>query len=431
MKNSSFVIFFFSLLTTSFLGWSRDNLDLGIPSQNGQLVDRTGYALLYSEVYEQPLWVSYKLTKDEIQNKVSKRTNNYRLDPYIETGSAVLSDYKGSGYDRGHLAPAADMAWSDKSMSESFFLSNISPQVPSFNRGIWRVLEEKIRKWVLEEEELYIITGPIIQPNHNTIGLHKVAVPHWYYKIIIDNYQPEVKAVAFIIPNRNTNNNPLSSFVVSIDQIEKKTNLDFLSRMPEKLQHVIESKVNLSEWDLPVFQSDKLEMDKIEQGSILSANQKIVLSISEKGLAGIDSKTEFSKDKIRELFPNFDIVEDVSSTEGEEFPIFRIKRDGQDILVINPTNDHQYIFSIQIKSKNVANELGPKLGSSYYQIYSDQTNKNCFPGVEELSGKVICSALRSKRLMYIFSGPWSGPDGVLPPIETLQSWKLVEIVWKP
>ena len=265
---------------------------------------------------------------------------------------------------------------------------------------------------MLEEKELYIITGPIIQPKHKTIGLNKVAVPHWYYKIIIDNYQPEVKAVAFMIPNRNTENKPLSSFVVSIDQIEKNE-FDFLSRMPEKLQHVIESKVNLAEWGLPVFQSDKVEMDKIEQRSILS--------ISEKGLAGIDSKTKFSKDNIQELFPNFDIVEDVSSTEGEEFPIFRIKRDGQDILVINPTNDHQYIFSIQIKSKNVANELGPKLGSSYYQIYSDQTNKNCFPGVEELSGKVICSALRSKRLMYIFSGPWSGPDGVLPPIETLQS----------
>ena len=423
MKNSSFVIFFFSLLTISFLGWARDNLDLGIPSHNGQLVDRIGYALLYSEVYEQPLWVSYKLTKDEIQNEVSKRTNNYRVDPYIETGSAILSDYEGSGYDRGHLAPAADMAWSEKAMSESFLLANISPQVPSLNRGIWRVLEEKIRKWVLKEKELYIITGPIIQPNHKTIGLNKVAVPQWYYKIIIDNYQPEVKAVAFIIPNRNTNNKPLSSFVVSIDQIEKKTNLDFLSQMSERLQHVIESKVNLSEWDLPILQSDKVEMDKIEQRSILS--------ISEKGLAGIDSKTKFSTDKIQELFPKFDIVEDVSSTEGEEFPIFRIKRDSQDILVINPTNDHQYIFSIQIKSKNVVNKLGPNLGFSYYQIYSDQMNKNCFPGIEELSGKVICSAPRSKRLMYIFSGTWSGPDGVLPPIETLQSWKLVEIVWKP
>ena len=98
---------------------SKDNLGPGIPSTNGQLVDRIGYVFLYSEKYEQPLWVSYKLTKAEIQNK----------------GSATIADYKGPGYDRGHLAPAADMAWSNQSMS-FFFLTNMSPRVPALNRGM-------------------------------------------------------------------------------------------------------------------------------------------------------------------------------------------------------------------------------------------------------------------------------------------------------
>ena len=93
--------------------------------------------------------VSYKLTKAEVQNQVTKRKDNFRLDPVIKTGSAILADYKGSGYDRGHLAPAGDMAWSKKAMSESFFLTNMSPQVPGVHRGMWRILEEQIRTCII------------------------------------------------------------------------------------------------------------------------------------------------------------------------------------------------------------------------------------------------------------------------------------------
>ena len=112
-----------------------------------------------------------------MQNKVAKRKDNFRLDPVIKTGSAILADYKGSGYDRGHLPPAGDMAWSKEAMSESFFLTNMSPQVPALNRGMWRILEEQIRTWALKEQELYIITGTIIRPNYKTIGPNKVTVP--------------------------------------------------------------------------------------------------------------------------------------------------------------------------------------------------------------------------------------------------------------
>ena len=100
MTNQRLTIFILSLLLITLTSWSNDNLDLGTPSRNGQLVDRTGYAFLYSEKHEQPLWVSYKLTKAEVQDKVAKRKDNFRLDPVIKTGSAILADYKGSGYDR-------------------------------------------------------------------------------------------------------------------------------------------------------------------------------------------------------------------------------------------------------------------------------------------------------------------------------------------
>ena len=207
--------------------------------------------------------VSYKLTKAEVQNQVTKRKDNFRLDPVIKTGSAILADYKGSGYDRGHLAPAGDMAWSKKAMSESFFLTNMSPQVPGLNRGMWRILEEQIRKWTLKEQELYIITGPIIRPNNKTIGPNKVTVPQWYYKIIVDYHQPEIKALAFMIPNRKPQKS-LQSFAVSIDKLEEMTQLDFLNLLPEKVQAQLESKLNLSQWKLPTAKAGKSKVRNIE-----------------------------------------------------------------------------------------------------------------------------------------------------------------------
>ena len=125
MKSRYLSISILLLLLIPFSSWANDNLDLGIPSKDGQLVDRTGYAFLYSERHEQPLWVSYKLTKAEVQNKVAKRKDNFRLDPVIKTGSFILVGCKGSVYDRGYLTPAGSIAWSKKAVSESFLLTNI------------------------------------------------------------------------------------------------------------------------------------------------------------------------------------------------------------------------------------------------------------------------------------------------------------------
>ena len=139
----------------------------------------------------------------------------------------------------------------------------MSPQVPALNRGMWRILEEQIRKWTLKEQELYIITGPIIRPNYKTIGPNKVTVPQWYYKIIVDYHQPEIKALAFMIPNRKPQKT-WQSFAVSIDKLEEVTQLDFLNLLPQKVQVQLESKVNLSPWKLPVAKVGKPKVSKSE-----------------------------------------------------------------------------------------------------------------------------------------------------------------------
>jgi endonuclease G len=243
-----------------------DNLDLGQPAINGQLINRIGYSLIYADKHEQAVWVSYKLTRHELSQKVARRKDNFRKDTEIISGSATKEDYAGSGYDRGHLAPAGDMTWSAQAMSESFLLSNITPQVPSVNRGIWRKLENQVRAWAVEYTEVYVITGPILKPNLFAIcghlrdsdspglkiGTNQVEVPRGYYKIIVDFFGPEIKAIAFMVPNRTPGTShlfySLKSYATSIDTIEALTNIDFLNKLPENVQEGLESNIQTSQW---------------------------------------------------------------------------------------------------------------------------------------------------------------------------------------
>ena len=135
---------------------------LEIPKINTNeiIINPTGYSLVYVEAYEQSKWVAYNLTEEET-NKLYQRTNKFIIDSEVSTGTANDNDYKGAGYDRGHLAPASDMGYSSTTMTESFYYSNMSPQVPGFNRGIWKNLEELVRTWAVENKNVYVITGPV------------------------------------------------------------------------------------------------------------------------------------------------------------------------------------------------------------------------------------------------------------------------------
>lgn len=246
----------FLLLLTCFLAIlpvlsensSYDNLIFGIPGKADCIVDREGYALGYSEKHEQPLWVSYKLTKDEVTIKAALRSDNFREDPDIPTGSASLGDYRKSGYDRGHLAPAADMAWSKQTMNESFYLSNMSPQKPAFNRGIWKDLEEQVRQFAVEEGEIMVVTGPIFSKDEViiSIGENKVSVPDAFYKVIYDLTPPQ-KMIGFIIPNEKSQES-LQNFAVTVDAVEEATGLDFFTLIPKPAQESLESAISVEAW---------------------------------------------------------------------------------------------------------------------------------------------------------------------------------------
>jgi endonuclease G len=215
--------------------------------KTGQVVKHMAYALCYNEEYEQASWVAYRLTSGMCEKGGEERTDNFRADKEIKTGSATPDDYKKSGYDRGHLCPAGDMCWSEQSMSESFYMSNMSPQAPQFNRGIWKTLESDVRLWALRFGELYVVAGGVLKDSLPVIGENKVAVPKLFYKIVLDVKSPQKKAIAFVMPNEGSKNS-VFAYAVSIDSVERLTDIDFFPALPDSLENNLESHLNVDPW---------------------------------------------------------------------------------------------------------------------------------------------------------------------------------------
>lgn len=225
-----------------------DNLSYGVPGTADTIVEREGYALGYIEKHEQPAWVQYIMTADEVSRRAAKRGDDFRPDPEIPTGSATPQDYTRSGYDRGHLAPAADMSFSVRTMSESFYMSNMSPQAPQFNRGIWSKLEKQVRHFAKRERRIVVVTGPILPKEKTiTIGANRVTVPEFYYKVIYDTTPPE-KMIGFVLPNKGSKAD-LRTFAVTVDRVEELTGLDFFSEVPQPKQEQLERTITVESWD--------------------------------------------------------------------------------------------------------------------------------------------------------------------------------------
>lgn len=211
-----------------------------------QLLEYSAFSLAYHEAHEQAAWVAYLLPAEHALN-MHERRNNFRADPDLATGSALPADYTRSGYDRGHLAPAADFDYDRKALSESFFMTNISPQLPAFNRGGWKGLEDQVRKWATEYDSLHVVTGPVLEQGLKKIGDNRVSVPKYFYKIILDSRQPEVKMIGFLMPNKKITRGPWP-YVVTVDSIEQLTGLNFFPQLPDILEDSLESMIQTSYW---------------------------------------------------------------------------------------------------------------------------------------------------------------------------------------
>jgi len=243
----------FLLLGISFIGLTQSTYELPKLLKDETLIHHSGFALVYDEPYEQAKWVAYELTSKETQS-LYERTNHFLADPKIATSSANDADYAGSGYDRGHLAPAADMGWSEASMIDCFYYSNMSPQVPGFNRGIWKRLEEQVRDWAVDYGSIYIVTGPVLKSGLSTIGSNQVAVPELYYKVILDTHPGHPQAIGFLIPNASSTES-LTSYAVTVDAVEKVTGIDFFYSLPDDKETQLEGTLCTACWQWSVHKS--------------------------------------------------------------------------------------------------------------------------------------------------------------------------------
>ena len=248
---------FLLLIYLPIIGFGQEILH---PKSTGQLINHSYLSLSYNENHEQAEWVYYLLTSEMINGKY-QRTENFRNDNKVTSGSAHKSDYFKSGYDRGHLAPAGDMKISSTSMSESFLLSNISPQNPSFNRGGWKRLETQVRSWVLSENEMFVVTGPVLTNPIGSIGSNSVTIPRYFYKIVYSKL--ENKMIGLLMPNKKINNE-LKYYVKSVDYIENLTGIDFFHQLDDKYEDKLESKINLKKWNFTIVSKPSNSSKKVE-----------------------------------------------------------------------------------------------------------------------------------------------------------------------
>ncbi len=216
-----------------------------------QMVEHEGYTLSYNKDYKVANWVCYELLREELKGE-AKRSDRFVPDPQVpQAESAMLSDYRKSGYDRGHIAPAADFNWNAKAKDETFYLSNMCPQTPSFNRGIWKNLEETVRDWAAREGAVWVVSGPVLPQSdtveYATIGQGRVIVPRLFYKIVLAEKKEQQQAIAFVMPNEKSTA-PLWEFAVTVDSVERLTQMDFFTILPDSIENRVEECCSVEYW---------------------------------------------------------------------------------------------------------------------------------------------------------------------------------------
>lgn len=223
-------------------------LPVCVSKKTEQIIQHKGYTVSYNSDYRVANWVAYELTREEVQCAKAERKNKFVIDPKVKGASAMNEDYTGTGYDRGHLAPAGDMKWSAQAMHESFYLSNITPQKPKLNRGIWKDLEEQCRMWAVDNGMLLIAAGPVLQPDLKRMGKNRVAIPARFYKVICTVKDNQCEAVGFLFDNRDYGSRQLRDLMIPVDSVEAVTGIDFFPALPDVMERKMEAKVNRKAW---------------------------------------------------------------------------------------------------------------------------------------------------------------------------------------
>lgn len=215
----------------------------GIPEQ---ILRRTSYITSYNKETRIPNWVAWHLTAEQTDGPY-KRLSNFHEDEEVPMLRATLSDYRGSGWSRGHMCPAGDNKWNEKAMYDSFSLINVCPQNSSLNSGLWNSIEMDCRKWARKYGDIYIVCGPVLmRGNHETIGENEVVVPEAFFKVVLC-LKGKPKAFGFIVKNTE-GNKKRDLYYNSVDQVERITGIDFFPALPDDIEDEVEANANIKDW---------------------------------------------------------------------------------------------------------------------------------------------------------------------------------------
>lgn len=241
-------LFTLSRALFAFDGWMEMR---GTPrsGQDVKIIEHAAYVLGYDENRRLAVWACVILKEKDLALPRVKRTNRFLADPAIASDPVAPGEYARSGFDRGHLVAVADVAHSETAMRESFYMSNMAPQAPACNRGVWRKLEAEVRNIAKREKAICVFTGPIFMKDkgsRTTIGPRALPVPDAFYKVVLD-LTPPMKAIAFIVPNRGSKES-LWMFATTVDQAEALTGLDFFHELPDELENALESHADAEAW---------------------------------------------------------------------------------------------------------------------------------------------------------------------------------------
>ena len=219
-----------------------------LQGSDGKILRRVGYTASYNAANRIPNWVAWHLTASHVGGHYNRNNEVFHEDPEVSNPRAYDSDYRGSGYDRGHMCPSGDNKWNKEAQEQSFLFTNICPQRHNLNTVAWNDVELQCRAWAKRYGDLYIVCGPVLyDQQHKTIGRNRVVVPEAFFKVVLRKHDNYYKAIGFVYENKGASRD-MSRYVRSIDDVEQLTGLDFFSALPDNIEEKIERSANLRDW---------------------------------------------------------------------------------------------------------------------------------------------------------------------------------------
>ena len=207
-----------------------------------------GFIINYNTEWLVPNWVAYELTANETDGEVP-RTKRFTIDMEYKERQAMQEDYSNTGWDKGHMAPAGDMKWSQIAMNESFYLTNICPQNHDLNNKDWHTLEKHVRDWAAKYGSVWVVCGPYLYANtYGTIGERKVIVPDGFFKAVLRKDGNSYKSIAFVFEN-GSNPQPLKHAMVSVNDVEALVGFDLFTNLNDRIEETVEAQSNWEEWE--------------------------------------------------------------------------------------------------------------------------------------------------------------------------------------